>query len=64
MREIAYEWSKKFGATDGLEEKAYLAGVRASLEFAMSLCLSSSTPSMIRLALYNKISEIDGRERA
>ena len=38
VREIALEWDRKFGGTDGCEEKAYLAGAKAALEWAASIC--------------------------
>ncbi len=64
VKDIAKEWAAKFGGTDGCEEKAYICGVKYALEYAMSVCNSGSTPAMIRRYLYNRIAEIDGKEKA
>ncbi len=58
VREIARAWDQKWGGTDGCEEKAYLAGAQAALEFAMRMCGTGSTPAMIRYQLEKKITEI------
>lgn len=63
-RKIAKAWAERFGRTGGTEEQAYLSGVKAALEYAMSRCNSGSTPSMIRRDLYNKIADIEGKERS
>ncbi len=62
IREIAKEFAHKFGGTDGNEEKAYLEGAKAALDYAMSLCISGSTVSMIRFVLHRKREEADGKE--
>lgn len=62
--EIAKEWAKRFGGTDGCEEKAWLAGAESALRYAMARCYSGSTPSMIRAELKAKVKEITGEEKA
>lgn len=53
--EIAKKWVQRFGPTKSKE--AFLAGVKAALEYAISRCYSGSTPAMIAADLTKKIEE-------
>ncbi len=68
--ELAKKWKDNFGYFEdhpiypnrpGKEDKAFQEGARAALEYAMSCCLMGMPPTMIRVRLYNKVQEIDGK---
>jgi len=61
VKEIAKAWAAKFGGTDGCEDKAYIAGVKAGLDYAVRRCLSGSTTAMVRYDLKKKLEEIAGK---
>jgi len=59
VREIALEWDRKFGGTDGCEEKAYLAGAKAALEWAASICWTGRPLTMLKAEIMDKVKECE-----